>query len=78
MKVVFKDTIVLESFTGVSKKGNEYGRLKFLSNEADVYDVFVNSDNLEKLAQLTPKQHHDLTFDLMPAYRGGVELIPAW
>lgn len=78
MRVEFKAAIVVDAFTGTSKKGYEYGRLKFLSGDASLYDVFVSADNIGKLANLNRKQTYDLSFELKPGYRGGVELVPAW
>lgn len=74
MIVQFKNALVLDCHSGTSKKGNAYGVLKFLSEDAEVFEVFVSSDGLAILDSIQPKNKYTLTFDLVPGWRNGVTL----
>lgn len=81
MLVTFKDVLVLEVYSGVSKKsGNPWGRIKFLDMpNADVYEVSVFGDASAALSEIQPKSTiNAISFDLRPDRSGGVRLVPAW
>lgn len=77
MEVVFDKPILIEAYSGTSQKGNEYGRIRFLSADLDVFEVFCAADSAKALAHYGPKHQFDkLSFDLCPDRSGGVRLVP--
>lgn len=79
MIVSFNDVVVLDVFKGTSKDGKPYGRLKFLVDSCEVFEVFVSEKHLPALSELERKMHvKTISFDLQPAFNGGVRLVPAW
>lgn len=74
MLVRMNNCMVLQTFRGTSQKGREYGRLKFLDEDYNVFEVFVGGDGLSVLDALTEKKAYNLTFNLHPGYNGGVSL----
>lgn len=81
MLVTFKDVLVLEVYTGTSKKtGIPWGRIKFLDMpNANVYEIAIFGNESTKLADIQPKATiNAISFDLRPDRSGGVRLVPAW
>ena len=78
MKVAFENAVVLNTQTGVSKNGNQYGVIEFLSDSLDIYKLFVFGEQLTALERVAVKGTYNLAFELRPAARGGVHLVPAW
>lgn len=77
MEVTFEKPILIESYAGTSQKGNEYGRIRFLSADFDVFEVFCSADSAKALSRYEPKHQFDkLSFDLTPDRSGGVRLVP--
>lgn len=77
MVVSFKNAILLESYSGTSQKGKAFGKVKFLSEEFDVYEVFCSAESAEALKPYGPKYSFEhLDFDLAPDRSGGVRLVP--
>ena len=78
MVVTFQNCTVLSKFVGKSKAGNDYGRIKFLTAEYDVFEIFVGASDIDALQRVEVKHMYDLDFLISPAYNGGVRLSPAW
>lgn len=79
MLVTFNDVVILDVHRGTAKSGKDFGRVKFLVDSSEVFDVFVGENHLSALNELEPKMRcHAISFDLQPAFNGGVRLIPAW
>ena len=79
MRVVMENVTVIDAFTGVSAKGREYGRLKLLTTDFDVFELFVPGSACDKLQGLEPRtQIKELPFDMVAGFEGGVQLRPAW
>lgn len=77
MVVSFKNAILLESYSGTSQKGKAFGKVKFLSEEYDVFEVFCSADSADALKIYGPKHTFEhLDFDLVPDRSGGVRLVP--
>lgn len=77
MEVTFEKPILIESYAGTSQKGNEYGRIRFLSSDLDVFEVFCSADSAKALIPYGSKHQFDkLSFDLTPDRSGGVRLVP--
>lgn len=75
MRVDFDGAVLLESYVGTSQKGNRFGKVRFLSADLDVYEIFCSAEYAERLSSLGPKASVDLAFDLLPAREGGVRLV---
>lgn len=74
MQVKFPGCMVLETFSGTSAKGRDYGRIKFLDADYNVWELFVSASGLQTLSAITPKKAYDLTFELKPGFKGGSSL----
>lgn len=74
MVVKFPNAMVLDTFTGTSQKGRQYGRIKFLDEEYNVWELFVSGDALDTLVAIQPKNAYTLTFELHPGFNGGAAL----
>lgn len=75
MRVVFNQAVILEAYVGTSQKGNQFGKLRFLSDDLDVYEIFCSPEFVAPLKELPVKSTVDLAFDLQPAREGGVRLV---
>ena len=76
MFIKFNNATVIEAVSRTSSKsGRKYGKLRFISEDMDVFDLFVNERCLSFLETVQPKDQVTLVFELRPAYRGGVELV---
>ena len=77
MVISFKNVVLIDSYAGTSQKGNPYGRIKFLSDDFDVYEIFCSADSAKALSGHGPKHRLDhLDFDLVPDRQGGARLVP--
>lgn len=77
MKVVFEKPVLLESFVGTSKAGREYGRIRFATQDFDVYEIFCSADSARTISSYDPKTTlSSLSFTLTPDRSSGVRLIP--
>lgn len=74
MKVVMENCLVLDTFQGKSQKGRDYGRLKFLDADYNVWELFVGGSSLDVLSALRVKAKYNLTFELKPGFNGGSSL----
>lgn len=74
MIVKFPNAMVLDTFSGTSQKGRAYGRIKFLDEEYNVWELFISGSALETLSAIKPKNSYTLTFDLHPGFNGGAAL----
>lgn len=74
MVVTFNNATIIQAEQLTSAKGNVYGKLRFISQELDVFDLFISGRDSGQLGAFTPKEVCDLSFNLVPGYRGGVEL----
>lgn len=77
MKVVFEKPVLLESFVGTSKAGREYGRIRFATQDFDVFEVFCSADSARALSSYESKTTlNSLSFSLCPDRSAGVRLVP--
>ena len=77
MKVVFEKPVLLESFVGTSKAGREYGRIRFATQDFDVFEVFCSADSARTISSYEPKTTlNSLSFTLAPDRSSGVRLVP--
>ena len=77
MKVDFKNVVLLESYSGTSQKGRAFGKVRFATDDYDIYEVFCSADFANSLKQYEPKHVFPvLSFDLQPEREGGVRLVP--
>lgn len=77
MKVVFEKPVLLESFVGTSKAGREYGRIRFATQDFDVYEIFCSADSARTISSYEPKTTlNSLSFNLTPDRSSGVRLVP--
>lgn len=74
MKVTFESAMVLDTFVGTSAKGREYGRIKFLDADYNVWELFVSNAGLDSLNSIQPKKNYNLNFELKPGFKGGAAL----
>lgn len=79
MRVVFDSITVLDVFVGQSKEGKTFGKVRFLTDTYELFDIFVGAQMTEKLKALTPHTvSQNVPFDLVAGNNGGVRLLPAW
>ena len=74
MKVQFSDCNVREVRSGTSKKGSEYAVVRIFSPEPEMYELFFTGPDVDLAKQLVKGNSYDFSFDLLPAYNGGVRL----
>lgn len=78
MVVEFKGATVLDCFVAKSAKGRDYGKIKFLTSDLDVFEIFLSAADCPKIQGLNRKDVVNLAFTLTPGFNGGVSLVPAW
>lgn len=77
MNIRFDKPVLLESFVGTSKAGREYGRIRFATQDFDVFEIFCSADSARSLSSYEPKTTlNSLTFSLCPDRSSGVRLVP--
>ena len=74
MKVQFNGCNVREVRSGTSKKGSEYAVVRFLSPEPEMYELFFTGPEVDLAKQLRRGETYDFSFDIVPAFNGGVRL----
>lgn len=74
MRVTMEKCLILDTFKGKSQKGRDYGRLKFLDADYNVWELFVGGGSLDVLSTLGVKSTYNLTFELRPGFNGGSAL----
>ena len=74
MKVQFHDCSVREVRVGTSKRGSEYAVVRLFSPEPEMYELFFTGSDVDLAKQLVKGSSYDFSFDLLPAYNGGVRL----
>ena len=63
MNIRFDKPVLLESFVGTSKAGREYGRIRFATQDFDVFEIFCPADSARSLSSYEPKTTlNSLTF----------------
>lgn len=73
MVITYSNATIIQADCLTSAKGRAYGKLRFISSEMDVFELFVREPEFPILAELSPKDVCDLSFSVEPAYRGGVD-----
>lgn len=77
MNISFAKPVLLESFVGTSKAGREYGRIRFATQDFDVFEIFCSADSARALSNYEPKTTLSaLNFSLVPDRSSGVRLVP--
>lgn len=74
MKVQFNDCNVREVRIGTSKRGSEYAVVRLFTSEPEMYELFFTGSDVDLAKQLSKGNSYDFSFDLLPAYNGGVRL----